>query len=60
MTASNTTENTPAPLATLKDVAAYFRRPGETLSQFSAEWKELSDKDRTDLRTGIGDGTYNY
>lgn len=58
-TATPTADNS-APLASLRDVAAYFRRDGETLSHFSAEWKALTEQDRHDLRAGIGNGTFTY
>jgi hypothetical protein len=48
------------PDATLKQVADFFRLPGETLKQFSDEWKELPEADRADLKKGIGDGTLTY
>lgn len=30
------------------------------LTQFRADWAELSDKDKADLKRGIGDGTLTY
>ena len=29
-------------------------------SKFTAEWKELSEKDKDDIKKGIGDGTLDY
>lgn len=51
--------------ATLKGVADWFGKVAEEggypqLSNFSKDWKELSEKDRTDLKRGIGDGTLTY
>lgn len=46
--------------ATLKDVMAFLRKDNETITQFSAEWKTLTDKDKADLKNGIGDGTLTY
>ena len=46
--------------ATLKDVRDYFKQEGENLTDFGKEWKELSDKDKDDLKKGIGDGTFTY
>jgi hypothetical protein len=31
-----------------------------SLQDFKAEWSELSEKDRTDLRKGIADGSMTY
>lgn len=47
-------------LASLKDVANYFRKEGETLTQFADDWKNLPDADREEIRKGIGDGTFTY
>lgn len=44
----------------IKAVADFFRKDGETLSDFSKQWKELSDKDKADLRNGIADGSLTY
>lgn len=30
------------------------------LAQFRAEWAELTDQDKLDLRTGIGNGSLTY
>ena len=46
--------------ATLKDVRDYFKRDGEALTDFGKEWKELSDKDKDDLKRGLGDGSLTY
>lgn len=46
--------------ASLKDVATFLRKPGETLRAFTDEWKGLTDQDKVELRTGIGDGTLTY
>lgn len=46
--------------ASLKEVAEYLRKDGETLSQFSAEWKGLSETDKEQLKEGIGNGSLNY
>lgn len=56
--------------AKVSDVYAYFAdvhtedgkkvNNGYTLSMFNADWKRLSDKDKEDLKTGIGDGTLTY
>jgi hypothetical protein len=34
--------------------------PEYKLAKFRAEWNELSDKSKTQLRDGIEDGTLNY
>lgn len=44
-------------IATLKDVRDYFGLDGK---QMVAEWRKLSEKDKADLRQGIGDGTLTY
>jgi hypothetical protein len=46
--------------ATLKDVMNYFKKDGETTKDFTEQWKQLSDKDKDDLKKGLGDGTLNY
>jgi hypothetical protein len=43
--------------ATIAEVRNYFGMPTK---EFATEWKKLSDKDKTDLKKGIGDGTLNY
>lgn len=45
-------------MITLKDIKEFF---GFTsLSEFSAEWKPLSEKDREDIKSGIDNGTFTY
>ncbi len=56
------TGGTTAPKIGVKDLKEFF---GYTkLTDFSREWKELSDEDRDEdrdqLRGGILDGTFNY
>lgn len=46
--------------ATLKEVAVFLRKDGETLSQFTAEWKRMTDADKIEIRAGIGDGSLTY
>jgi hypothetical protein len=46
--------------ATLKQVTEYFRQPGETLKGFTEEWKALSEKDKAEIKRGIGNGTLTY
>ena len=46
--------------ATLKQIAEFFRKDGETLTQFAAEWKALTDADKEQIKDGIGDGSLNY
>lgn len=46
------------PDGTMLDVKNYF---GYTsASSFAADWKKLSAQDKTDLKSGIADGTLNY
>jgi hypothetical protein len=46
--------------ATLKQVADFFRKAGETLKEFSNEWTKLTSDDKAQLKAGIGDGTLTY
>lgn len=50
-------DQTPSNPAPLNKVAKFFGGP---LSQFTKEWKQLSDEDRTQIREGIGNGTLTY
>jgi hypothetical protein len=43
--------------ASLKEVRDYFGIDGK---QMIAEWRKLSDRDKVELREGIGDGTLTY
>lgn len=54
------TVTSPTAQATLKQVTDYFRLPGQTLKGFTEEWKALSEKDKEDLKNGIGNGTLTY
>lgn len=40
----------PAPVALTTRLAEVFRRPGDKISDFMAEVKSLTDKDRADFR----------
>lgn len=51
-------ENTTT-LASLTDVRKYFGGY-DTLKDFRTDWEKLTDTDRVQLRTGIGNGTFNY
>jgi hypothetical protein len=44
--------------ATLAETAKFFGY--KNLAKFRADWSQLTDKDKTDLRTGIGNGTFDY
>ena len=46
--------------ATLGQVFQFFKTSGYTMSDFSKDWKALPDRDRDDLKKGIGDGTLDY
>lgn len=52
--------------ATLKQIADFFIVPDANgkrsggLTAFAAEWKALTDKDKDQIKAGIGDSTYNY
>lgn len=43
--------------ASIAEVRNYFGMP---TGEFATEWKQLSDKDKKDLKQGIGNGTLNY
>lgn len=47
-------------VATLKEVTDFFRSTYATLKEFSEDWKRLTDQDKLDLKTGIGNGTFTY
>lgn len=58
-------------LATMTDVYNFLAGDGKNkpntdqkaaypLARFRAHWGELTDQDKADLRTGIGDGSFNY
>ena len=38
-------------------IAKFFAIP---LGQFRAEWADLSEQDKADLKKGMSDGTYTY
>ena len=44
-------------LATLKEVRDYFGISGK---EMIVEWRKLTDEDKRNLRTGLGDGTLSY
>jgi hypothetical protein len=46
--------------ATLNQVFQFFKSPTYNMTQFSKDWKALPEKDRADLKKGIGDGTLDY
>jgi hypothetical protein len=54
--------------ASIKEVAEYFKvgdgtvsdDPRNSLTVFSREWKALDETDKTQIRDGIGNGTYDY
>lgn len=57
---NDTDPRTPPKLASIKDTADYLKIPGESLGAFGAAWKALSDEAKTQIRTGIGNGTCTY
>lgn len=57
---NDTTVSVKSTPATLKAVADYFRKPGETLKGFSDEWKALPDKDKNEIKEGLGNGSLTY
>lgn len=44
-------------MAGLKEVMAFFEMDAKS---FTREWKKLNEKDREELRRGIGDGSLTY
>jgi len=47
--------------ATIKVVMDYFgRKPGQTLKDWTEEWKALSEESREQIKEGIGNGTLSY
>lgn len=47
--------------ATIKAVADFFgRKQGQTLKDWTEEWKQLTEEDKEQIKNGIGDGTFNY
>jgi uncharacterized protein YoxC len=46
--------------ASIKDVADAVKVPGESLSAFSKQWRELTPEDKEDLKKGVADGTMTY
>lgn len=47
-------------MAKLSEIATFFRKPGESLSDFSKEWLALSDKDKEEIKKGFDDGSMTY
>jgi len=43
--------------ATIKDIKDYF---GMTMPEMKNQYTPMSDKDKNDLKTGIGNGSLNY
>lgn len=49
--------------ATMLDVFNYFSEDKTNdykLARFKNDWSKLTDQDKTDLKTGIGNGTLTY
>jgi len=44
--------------ATIKQVKDFFEE--KNVRKFTEEWKVLSDESKTQIRTGIGNGTFTY
>jgi hypothetical protein len=48
---------------TIKQVADFFKTGDaerDRLANFTAEWKQLTDEDKAQLREGIGNGSFTY
>lgn len=54
---ASTTPTVPT-VPSLKDIKDLFGYP--TLAAFSKDWKELTDKDKEQIKEGIGNGTLTY
>lgn len=55
---SKTVAETGTKSATVKEIKEFF---GFTsVAQMNAEWKQLTDKDKEQIREGIGNGTFTY
>ena len=50
----------PTKVASIKQVADFFRMDGESLTEFSAQWKRMSDADKEQIKAGVGDGSLTY
>jgi hypothetical protein len=47
--------------ASLKQVLEFFgKKEGQSLSEFTAEWKALDPESQQHIRAGIGDGSLTY
>lgn len=46
-----------AETVTLKTIMAFF---GMTPSEMTKEWKRLTDKDKTDIKSGLENGSLTY
>ena len=51
------------PDATLKQVSDFMKTGDparDTLAKFRSEWQELPEKDKAEIKKGIGNGTLTY
>ncbi len=48
----------PTELVSIREIQKYFAY--DSIKEFSADWKALSEKDKADLRIGISNGTFTY
>jgi hypothetical protein len=46
--------------ASMVQVFNFFKAHDYPLAKFRVEWTALTDKDKDDLREGIGNGTHTY
>jgi hypothetical protein len=54
------TENTENGMASLVDVKNFFEYPTGDLSAFRKDWQKFSEKDKEQIRLGIGNGSLTY
>jgi hypothetical protein len=57
---ATTTEKKTSDGRVAKIVKFFGKKPGQSLSEFAAEYKELTETDKQQLFDGISDGSLNY
>lgn len=57
------TDETRETAMSIVDVKKFFESGGTkwaSLKDFRADWEQLTEKDRAEIKAGLDDGTYNY
>lgn len=51
-----------ADAANIKQVREFFDHPDRKLglSEFKDDWGQMTEQDKTDIKNGIGDGSFDY